>query len=83
MVKMEDSKAGELTKQDLKKQLKSAFVWSFPVFAIYFTQVMATVQMGNGIKVSDLTPTSITTGAMISWVIQQMQGLYLRWSTES
>lgn len=79
----EESAPGQLTASDLKKQLKSAFVWSFPVFAIWFTQIMATIQMGHGVQLKDFIPTPITTGAMISWVIQQMQGLYLRWSTES
>jgi hypothetical protein len=77
------SPAGTLTKTDLKKQLKAAIVWSIPMFSIWGAQILGAVQMPkHTFVISDLYPSQITIGAMLSWIGSQIQGLYLRWSTQ-
>lgn len=73
------SPSGTLNKKDWKEIWKSAIIWSAPVFLIYTTAVMGTIQAdGHVFSWSDFIPSTFTQGGIATWFLMQIQGALIR-----
>ena len=79
-VKVEISEARSLTRHDLSSWLKTAIVFTIPVWLIYFTAVQAA--FSNGFEWSDFIPNQLTQGSIVGWVLSQVLALLRKWGTE-
>lgn len=77
-----NSKPGEMNKEDWKKAGKAAVIWFAPVVLIYLGAVLGNLQQeGHVFMLKDFIPSTFTQGAIATWFVSQLQGLFLRWSS--
>lgn len=68
-----------LTAADWHAGAKAAVVWAAPVLLLYVTSVLGTVQaQGHTFAWSDLIPSTMTVGGIVTWGLMQAQGMLLR-----
>lgn len=78
MKKTQSSKF-HLNKEDIRKQLKQAFIWSVPLLLFYLDQLNVVITAGKLLSWADLLPNSTTLIAGQYYVLSQLYGLFKRW----
>lgn len=72
--------AYEMTHTDWKKAGKSAVVFLAPVLLVYLSAVLGVFQIeGHHFKLSDLIPSQLVIDGSIFWLLNQIQGVIMRW----
>lgn len=83
-MKTEESPRGSLKARDWRKQAKAAVVWSAPALLIWINQALGVISQPNHVFAwNDLAPSAFTTGALVAWSLSQIQGIILRWLSET
>lgn len=77
---MMQSQQYALNKQDWIKWAKSGLIWLIPVFSLYVTQVIGTLNVPNHIlSIKDLLPTNLTLGGGVLYIYERIFDILRRW----
>lgn len=73
---MKQSKKFDLNWGDIRNQIKASIVWLAPLVVLYIAQLQGALMDHKTLTLADLTPNSMTVGAVQLYVINQAFGLF-------
>ena len=73
---MKKSKKWNLSTNDYKVQGLSALRWLAPMAVVYLAQLLAIIAKSQVLEIGDLTPDTMTVGAIQLYLLNQLYGLF-------
>lgn len=79
---MQPSKSGVMSREDWKKVGKSAIIWAIPAVLLYLNSIIGVMSAtGHEFSVMDFVPNTFTQGGITLYVLSQLQGILIRYSS--